>query len=82
MGEPTPQPGPADPGLDAALDALTGEGAEALLAELLQGDAAPLDPHAASAKEIRARVKEVAAKNPALLAKIITYWMTEERRRK
>ena len=72
----------SDTQLDALLESLGTEGADQILAELLGGDSAPADQIATTPKEIRARLKELAGKRPELIAKIINYWMKEERRRK
>ena len=77
-----PAPSGADPQLDALLEALGAEGADAMLAELLAGDPAPADQIATKPREIRARLKEIAGKHPELIVKIINHWITEERRRK
>ena len=74
--------GPADPKMDALLEALGPEGADAMLAELLKGEDSPPEEVATKPREIRARLKEMAAKRPELIIKIINHWMTEERRRK
>ena len=81
--DPRPGPRPAGPDpLDAVLAEMDGADADALLAELLGHGAAPEDPLTLKPGEIRSRVKALAASNPALLAKIITAWMNEARRRK
>lgn len=77
-------PASADPpGLEALVDSLGHDEAAALL-DLLGGgvdgpgvlsSAAP----AARAREIRNRVKSLATARPELLARIITYWIKEER---
>ena len=79
-------PASADPpGLDGLLESIGHDEAAALL-DLLGGgadgpgvlsSAAP----AARAKEIRERVKALAAARPELLARIITSWMNEDRRK-
>ena len=71
-----------DPKMDALLEALGPEGADAMLAELLKGEDSPPEEVATKPREIRARLKEMAAKRPELIIKIINHWMTEERRRK
>jgi len=77
MADPEP---PAGPGLDALLDALPPDQADAMLAELLQGEPAPPDRYASKPAEIRACLKDLAARRPDLIAKIITHWLNEERR--
>ena len=71
----------ADPQLDPLLDALGPEAEDKLLAELLGPDPAAVQPRATGPKEIRARLKTLAGQRPELIAKIIDYWMREERRR-
>ena len=44
-------------------------------------DLTPFPPVATRPKEIRARLKALAAKRPDLIAKIITYWVQEEGRK-
>lgn len=68
--------------IDAILDVLGTEKAEGMLSEIMQAEAAPQDPTARSAKEIRARVKELAASRPELIVKIIEYWIKEDRRKR
>jgi len=71
-----------DAQVDALLKALGMDGADELLAEML-GDGTPdANQVARTPKEIRARVKELAGKNPEKIVKIITHWLNEERRRK
>ncbi|MEK7475489.1 MAG: hypothetical protein AAB152_07605 [Candidatus Coatesbacteria bacterium] len=84
-------PMPAAPGAAAAHDisadadmsadllmALLGEdGAMAALAA--EGPADPAAAFTAGKKEIRSRVKQLAAERPEFLAKIITHWLKEER---
>lgn len=72
----------ADSQMDAMLDALGAEGADAMLAELLKGESDPADQIATKPREIRSRIKEMAAKHPEIIVKIINYWITEDRRRK
>lgn len=72
---------PSTSPLDAVLDAMGPGEADAMLAALL-GDAAPGEPPATTPREIRARLKELAGRRPELIAKIITYWLNEERRKK
>jgi flagellar biosynthesis/type III secretory pathway M-ring protein FliF/YscJ len=75
--EPKKPPQMTDAQIDALLDAMGKDKAEGLLSEALKADAAVPYPQAASAKEIRARVKELAAKNPELIVRIINYWIKE-----
>ncbi len=83
---PAVPPASADPpGLDSLLESI-GHDEAATLLDLLGGgvdgpgvlsSAAP----AARAKEIRERVKALAASRPELLARIISHWITEDRRK-
>ncbi len=68
----------ADPALDALLEALGDDGAEALLAEMT---GAPAGPEVLSPRDLKARVAGLAKARPELLAKIIQHWITEERRK-
>lgn len=74
----TAAPTAIDAQVDALLEALGPEAAGALLAEM---DSTHPEPAATSAKDIRARVKDVAKSRPEFIAKIITYWVNEERRK-
>ncbi len=71
-----------DQQIDALLDALGTEGSDELLTRMLDADSAPVAPAVTSAKEIRARVKALAARDPQLIVRIITYWMNEDRRKR
>lgn len=73
------KPDKPDPELDALLASLGGD-PEKMLAELMGGEAEPGDPVATKPREIRARLKEIASKNPQLVAKIIEYWIKEGKR--
>lgn len=77
---PRPSSESAATGVDAQVDALLAalgpEAAGALLGEL---DAAHPTPAAASAREIRARVADLAKARPEFIAKIITSWINESR---
>jgi flagellar biosynthesis/type III secretory pathway M-ring protein FliF/YscJ len=68
--------------MDALLDALGADGADAMLAELLKGEPDAQPEVATKPREIRARLKEIAGKHPELIVKIINHWITEDRRRK
>jgi flagellar biosynthesis/type III secretory pathway M-ring protein FliF/YscJ len=77
---------PASPGISAdeqadLLMALLGEdgAAAALGAAVGEGPADPAMAFAAGKKEIRSRVRKLAAERPEFLAKIITHWLKEER---
>ena len=72
----------SDPQMDALLDALGTEGADQILAQLLGADSTPAGLVATKPGEIRARLKEMAGRNPELIVKIINYWLREERRKK
>ncbi len=76
------KPGAGDPGIDALLESLGVEGADELLAQILNADDAPGTPVATSPKEIRQRVKELAARKPELIIKIINHWIKEDRGRR
>ncbi len=78
----TKKPGMTDAQIDALLDTMGTDKAEGLLSEVLKVDAAPPYPQAASAKEIRARVKELAKNNPELIVRIINYWIKEAREKR
>jgi len=68
--------------MDALLEALGADGADAMLAELLKGEPDAPQEVATKPREIRARLKEIAGKHPELIVKIINHWLTEDRRRK
>jgi len=71
-----------DPQLDALLDALGAEGADAMLAELLKGEVGSTEEVATKPAEIRARLKELAGRRPELIVKIINHWLNEGRRKR
>ncbi len=75
------KPGMNEEQLDAILQAMGGESADSLLAELLGGTAEGAPSVATKPGEIRARVKEMAMKNPELIIKIINHWLKEDRMR-
>lgn len=73
----------ADPQIDALLEALGDDGAEALLAEMTGAMEGAERPQAEilSPQNLKAKMATLAKTRPELLAKIITHWITEERRR-
>ena len=75
------QPEEGSPQLDSLLEALGAEGADSLLAEMLAAEGSPAEQVATKPGEIRSRVKEMAARNPELIIKIINHWINEDRRR-
>ena len=68
--------------MDALLEALGAEGADAMLAELLKGEAGSTEEVATKPAEIRARLKELAGRRPELIVKIINHWLNEGRRKR
>lgn len=80
MGMAPPKPGMSDDQIDALMNALGDAGSEHLLDEMMKAESG--QPPATTSKEIRARMKEIAAKNPELIAKIISAWINEDRRKR
>lgn len=76
------KPEMTDAQIDAIVDAIGADGGDKLLADMLKEESDQPAAPATSAKDIRIQMKAIAAKKPELVARIISHWITEERRKR